>query len=318
MNTLATAHRRPAAPARAPRPSPSGPDAIEDEIGQVIVGQRDLVRQTLTGLLADGHVLLEGVPGPRQDAARPDARRRPRLHVQPDPVHAGPDAGRHHRHEHPRRGGRQPGLPLPAGADLREPRPGRRDQPGDAEDPVEPARGDAGAPGHRRPAALPAREPFFVLATQNPIEQEGTYPLPEAQLDRFLFKVMVPFPSEEDLVAIMDRTTGAESATGLEGRDGRRDRRDAAARPRGPDRAPCHRLRGQHPRRDPPGPAAGARSWFAVGGNRRGSRSSWRGSWCVFDALHTRNPTGSVPAPGRTCRRRGRPTERSNPPRPCR
>jgi MoxR-like ATPase len=55
--------------------------------------------------------------------------------------------------------------------------------------------------------------PFFVLATQNPLEMEGTYPLPEAQLDRFLFKVMVPFPSEDDLVAIMDRTTGAEAVS---------------------------------------------------------------------------------------------------------
>src|SRR5204862_6230094 len=55
--------------------------------------------------------------------------------------------------------------------------------------------------------------PFFVLATQNPLEMEGTYPLPEAQLDRFLFKVMVPFPSEEDLIAIMDRTTGATAPT---------------------------------------------------------------------------------------------------------
>jgi hypothetical protein len=51
--------------------------------------------------------------------------------------------------------------------------------------------------------------PFFVLATQNPLEMEGTYPLPEAQLDRFLFKLWVPFPSEEDLVEIMERTTGA-------------------------------------------------------------------------------------------------------------
>jgi MoxR-like ATPase len=55
--------------------------------------------------------------------------------------------------------------------------------------------------------------PFFVLATQNPLEMEGTYPLPEAQLDRFMFKVMVPFPSEEDLVRIVDRTTGAEAPT---------------------------------------------------------------------------------------------------------
>ena len=52
--------------------------------------------------------------------------------------------------------------------------------------------------------ALP--EPYFVLATQNPVEQEGTYPLPEAQLDRFLFKVLVPFPSLEELSGIMDLT----------------------------------------------------------------------------------------------------------------
>ncbi len=51
-------------------------------------------------------------------------------------------------------------------------------------------------------------EPFFVMATQNPIEQEGTYPLPEAQLDRFLFKCVVPFPTLEDLLLIVDRTTG--------------------------------------------------------------------------------------------------------------
>ena len=61
----------------------------------------------------------------------------------------------------------------------------------------------------------PLEAPFFVLATQNPLEMEGTYPLPEAQLDRFLFKVMVPFPSEEDLITIMDRTTGAESVTAV-------------------------------------------------------------------------------------------------------
>jgi MoxR-like ATPase len=53
-------------------------------------------------------------------------------------------------------------------------------------------------------------EPFFVLATQNPIEMEGTYPLPEAQLDRFLFKLKVEFPSARDLVEIIDRTTAAD------------------------------------------------------------------------------------------------------------
>jgi MoxR-like ATPase len=54
-------------------------------------------------------------------------------------------------------------------------------------------------------------EPFFVLATQNPIEMEGTYPLPEAQLDRFLYKLLVPTPSLAELSVIVDRTTGAET-----------------------------------------------------------------------------------------------------------
>jgi MoxR-like ATPase len=58
----------------------------------------------------------------------------------------------------------------------------------------------------------PLAPPFFVLATQNPIEMEGTYPLPEAQLDRFLFKVNVAFPTAEDLVEILARTTGAQRA----------------------------------------------------------------------------------------------------------
>ena len=52
--------------------------------------------------------------------------------------------------------------------------------------------------------------PFFVLATQNPLEMEGTYPLPEAQLDRFLFKVNMPFPEVSELITILERTTGVE------------------------------------------------------------------------------------------------------------
>lgn len=55
-------------------------------------------------------------------------------------------------------------------------------------------------------------EPFYVLATQNPIEMEGTYPLPEAQMDRFLYKLIVPFPSESDLLSILGRTTTDEVA----------------------------------------------------------------------------------------------------------
>src|SRR5205823_8669005 len=57
----------------------------------------------------------------------------------------------------------------------------------------------------------PLPKPFFVLATQNPLEMEGTYPLPEAQLDRFFFKLLVKFPSMTDLETILDRTTEAET-----------------------------------------------------------------------------------------------------------
>ncbi|MBI3038165.1 MoxR family ATPase [bacterium] len=57
------------------------------------------------------------------------------------------------------------------------------------------------------------KEPFFVMATQNPIEQEGTYPLPEAQLDRFFFKCLVPFPTLDELITVVDRTTGVNMPT---------------------------------------------------------------------------------------------------------
>lgn len=56
-------------------------------------------------------------------------------------------------------------------------------------------------------------KPFFVLATQNPIEMEGTYPLPEAQMDRFLCKILVPYPEKSELMEIMKRTTGAQEIT---------------------------------------------------------------------------------------------------------
>ena len=63
--------------------------------------------------------------------------------------------------------------------------------------------------------------PFFVLATQNPLEMEGTYPLPEAQLDRFIFKVNVEFPSVDELVTILDRTTGIETPNPTKVADGK-------------------------------------------------------------------------------------------------
>ena len=90
-------------------------------------------------------------------------------------------------------------------------------------------------------------QPFFVMATQNPIEQEGTYPLPEAQLDRFFFKLVVGYSSREELATIVDRTTRGIDDRARQG-DGRRgDPQVAEAGPRGdpgPARAGLHRAAG--------------------------------------------------------------------------
>ncbi len=87
--------------------------------------------------------------------------------------------------------------------------------------------------------------PFFVMATQNPIEQEGTYPLPEAQLDRFLFKLVVGYSTREELTTILDRTTKGEFAQAEKAIDGEYPAEAARARPRGHHRPPRAGLR--HP-----------------------------------------------------------------------
>ena len=69
--------------------------------------------------------------------------------------------------------------------------------------------------------SYPLDPPFFVLATQNPLEMEGTYPLPEAQLDRFMFKINVLYPTVDELIAIMDRTTGADTPSASKVADGK-------------------------------------------------------------------------------------------------
>jgi MoxR-like ATPase len=98
------------------------------------------------------------------------------------------------------------------GPDLRQPPAGRRDQPHAAQDPGGAAAGHAGAPGHRRRATTPLPPPFLVFATQNPIEQEGTYPLPEAQLDRFMFMIDVGYPSADEEIEIVRMETSAYHA----------------------------------------------------------------------------------------------------------
>jgi MoxR-like ATPase len=102
-----------------------------------------------------------------------------------------------------RLGDRTPADGVLARADLRQHRARRRDQPHAAEDAVGAARGDAGASRHDSGTTYSLDEPFYVFATQNPIELEGTYPLPEAQLDRFMFHIVIdhpPYDEEYDVV----------------------------------------------------------------------------------------------------------------------
>ena len=194
--------------------------AIEAEVGQVIIGQPEVVRGVLTCLLAGGHALLEGIPGLGKTLLVRTIGEALDLTLQPRAVHARPDARRHHRHQHPARqrptASRslefQPG-PLFANLVLADEinRATPKTQSALLEA-MQERRVTAGRTTHTLP------EPFFVLATQNPIEMEGTYPLPEAQLDRFLFKLTVPYPSEDDLLRIAQLTTGRRHAAPDAGR----------------------------------------------------------------------------------------------------
>jgi MoxR-like ATPase len=185
--------------------------ALEAELHKLIVGQEELVRHVVTSLLAGGHVLLEGVPGLGKTAlvrAVGDALtlQFARIQFTPDLMPADitgtmviseTDTGRRFVFQH---GPVFANIVLADEVNRATPKTQSALLEAMQEHSVTVA-------GETRP--LP--EPFFVLATQNPIELEGTYPLPEAQLDRFLMKLLVPFPSNQDLIEIARRTTGPES-----------------------------------------------------------------------------------------------------------
>jgi len=187
--------------------------AIEAEVKSVIVGQDDLVRQTLICLVANGHALLEGVPGlgktmlVRTVADVIDCSFN-RIQFTPDLMPADIIGTNILVEQDGRREFRfQPG---PVFANLLLADEINRATPKTQSALLEAMQEQQVSVARDRHKLEP---PFFVLATQNPLEMEGTYPLPEAQLDRFLFKLWVPFPSEEDLVEIMERTTGAKTPT---------------------------------------------------------------------------------------------------------
>ncbi len=187
---------------------------LEDEIGKVIVGQTDVVRGVLTCLFVGGHVLLEGVPGLGKTLlvrtlASALGLKFSRVQFTPD-LMPSDIVGTNIISESPE-GKRQfefQSGPLFAQIVL-------ADEINRATPKTQSALLEAmqehsvtvGGTVHK------LEEPFLVLATQNPIEQEGTYPLPEAQLDRFFFKLTVPFTTRDELNIILNRTTRNEWPT---------------------------------------------------------------------------------------------------------
>ncbi len=181
---------------------------IREEIGKVIVGHGEIVDGVLTCLFVGGHVLLEGVPGLGKTLLvrtlsqvldlkfsriqftpdlmpsdilgtnvimeAPDGRRV--FHFQPGPIFA----------------------QILLADEINRATPKTQSAMLEA---MQERSVTVGGTIHR------LEEPFFVLATQNPIEQEGTYPLPEAQLDRFFFKLIVPYSTRQEIATILDRTT---------------------------------------------------------------------------------------------------------------
>ncbi|MGC8667077.1 MAG: AAA family ATPase [Chthonomonadales bacterium] len=185
--------------------------AIREQIRKVIVGHEDVIEGVLTCLVAGGHALLEGVPGLGKTLlvrtlAEAVNLTFSRIQFTPDLMPADicgtnilvevPGGGKEFRF--------QPG---PVFAQIILADEINRATPKTQSAMLEAMQEHAvTAAGVRRPL----QEPFFVMATQNPIEMEGTYPLPEAQLDRFFFKLIVRSPGIEELRAIVERTTGTQ------------------------------------------------------------------------------------------------------------
>ncbi len=189
---------------------------LTDEVGKVIVGQDRVISGVLTCLLAGGHGLLEGVPGLGKTlliraVSEAVALDFARVQFTPDLMPAdivGTSVLRQNEGD-----GRGAGMlefqPGPVFSNIVLADEINRATPKTQSALLEAmAEGTVTAAGETR--KLP--QPFLVLATQNPLEMEGTYPLPEAQLDRFLYKIQVDFPNEDDLMQILDRTTGTHSA----------------------------------------------------------------------------------------------------------
>lgn len=179
-------------------------DAVRGEVRKVIVGQDDIVENVLVGLAASGHVLLEGMPGLGKtllvrSLAQALSLDFSRIQFTPDMMPAdvtGTNIYNSGAFEF-RRG------PIFANIVLADEI--NRATPKTQSAMLEAMQERSVTVGGKKHELA---EPFLVMATQNPVEQEGTYPLPEAQLDRFFFKLLVPYPTKAELAEVVNRTTG--------------------------------------------------------------------------------------------------------------
>ncbi len=189
-------------------------NAMTEQIGRVIVGQNEVVEQLLMALFSRGHCLLVGVPGLAKTLLISTVSKI--LHLSFKRIQFTPDlmpadiTGTDILQDDPETNRRRfVFLKGPIFANMVLADEINRTPPKTQAALLEAMQEHhvtAGAHTYHLP------EPFFVLATQNPIEQEGTYPLPEAQLDRFMFKIIVGYPSRNEELEIMKRTTGGVKA----------------------------------------------------------------------------------------------------------
>jgi len=187
---------------------------LRAEIGKVIIGQDDVVEELLTGLFARGHVLLIGVPGLAKTllvstVAKILSLSFRRIQFTPDMMPSD-ITGTDILQDDPETGRRRFTFiagPIFANMIL-------ADEINRTPPKTQAALLEAMQERHVTAggSTFPLPDPFFVLATQNPIEQEGTYPLPEAQLDRFMLNVLVRYPTAAEELEILRRTTGEEQA----------------------------------------------------------------------------------------------------------
>jgi MoxR-like ATPase len=185
-------------------------ESLQTELGKVIVGQRNVIDEILMALFARGHCLVQGVPGLAKTLMVSTLSRAldlsfRRIQFTPD-LMPSDITGTDVLQEDPQTGRR--GFEFAKGpvfANLLLADEINRTPPKTQAALLQAMQERQVTAGGR---TLDLPDPFFVLATQNPIEQEGTYPLPEAQLDRFMFMVNVGYPAEEEELEVLKRTTG--------------------------------------------------------------------------------------------------------------